>query len=310
MNDFDKLEKMRKNIVLKKRVMFFCNKVNSIFLIIFSMCFVVMFIVRDMETFMIISIFLFLPLYVSVAIYILLSHVINADVIKYTNMFKNVITYRLFNEIFTGVVYNPNIGFEKSVIEETLMAKIGDIYDSSDYVCAKYKNVNFQMSNARIVRVYHSSDGDQYKTMFFGQWLILDFNKKIVSDVQVVEKNFWPFSTDANISKLDLQKVETEDALFNEIFNIYAENEYDTFYVLTPHIMEKIIKLREIINKKLLFCFSNNKLYIGIQNDRFLFTHNIDNELDLEQEKNNIIRDMKIITDFVDILDLDINVFN
>ena len=39
------------------------------------------------------------------------------------------------------------------------------------------------------------------------------------------------------------EKVKMEDVDFNRMFKIYAENELDAFYILTPNMMEKIKKL-------------------------------------------------------------------
>lgn len=56
----------------------------------------------------------------------------------------------------------------------------------------------------------------------------------------------------------------------------------------------------------LLFCLINSKIYIGLHNRK---DFNVYKKIDLEKEKQIMLRDIKIITDFVDILDLDNDLF-
>ena len=104
-------------------------------------------------------------------------------------------------------------------------------------------------------------------------------------------------------------KVSMEDQIFNKNFRIYAQDEHDAFYILTPSLMEKIKNLESSISGKLLFCFIDNKLHVGIQNNKDSFEHSIFTKIDEEKVKNEISKDIKMITAFVDELNLDNNLF-
>jgi hypothetical protein len=73
--------------------------------------------------------------------------------------------------------------------------------------------------------------------------------------------------------------------------------------------MERIKRLTSNISGRLLFCFIDNKLHIGLQNGKDSFEHSIFKEINEEQVTNEISKDIKLITDFVDELSLDNNLF-
>ena len=100
-----------------------------------------------------------------------------------------------------------------------------------------------------------------------------------------------------------------EDQAFNNSFRTYAQDEHEAFYILTPSLMEKIKNLTNNISGKLLFCFVDNKLHIGLQNGKDSFEHSIYKQIDEEKVTNEISQDIKLITNFVDELSLDNTLF-
>ena len=100
-----------------------------------------------------------------------------------------------------------------------------------------------------------------------------------------------------------------EDQDFNNKFKIYAQNEHDAFYILTPSLMEKLKKVTGNVRGKLLFCFIDNRLHIGLQNNKDSFEHSIYTKINEEKVINEISQDIKLITNFVDELSLDNSLF-
>lgn len=138
--------------------------------------------------------------------------------------------------------------------------------------------------------------------------MIFDFNKSFKANVQVCQKGFGNSKVN-NYKTMKYKKVSMEDQIFNKNFRIYAQDEHDAFYILTPSLMEKIKNLESSISGKLLFCFIDNKLHVGIQNNKDSFEHSIFTKIDEEKVKNEISKDIKMITAFVDELNLDNNLF-
>lgn len=236
--------------------------------------------------------------------------VVRKDIKNYREIYKSKIVLATFQEIFTDIHYDMNRGLDRSVIANTQMMYMGDRYHSNDLMSAKYKGINFVSADVHIEEQDTDSDGNTtYYTIFRGQWFIFDFNKQFKANIQVCESSFMGARRGGLFSGTKYNKVELEDIDFNKRFKTFAENDFDAFYVLTPNTMEKIKKLADNTNGNLLFCFIDNKLHIGLHNHRDLFEPSVFKKINLEEEKQKILGETKIITDFVDTLNLDNDLF-
>ena len=226
------------------------------------------------------------------------------DVKAFIDLYKKGIVVETFKTIFTDVDFNLNAGIEYNTIASTKMMYMGDRFHSNDYVKGKYKNINFECSDVRIEKEETDSDGNTtYVTIFRGQWYIFDFNKYFKSNIQVRERFF------SNSMSFGLKKVELEDMEFNKKFKVYAKEAIEAFYVLTPGTMEKIKNLEKSVPGKLLLCFVDNKLHIGLHNNKDLFEHSVFKKVDFEKDTAKTRNEMSIITNFIDILSLDNDLF-
>ena len=233
---------------------------------------------------------------------------------KFILAFKDLFVLKSLKTIFTDLTYEPEKGIDRKVISDTKMMNMGDRYNSNDYVSGKYKNVSVEQSDIHIEErhTYTDSNGHTHTTwvtIFKGRWMIFDFNKTFKANIQVCQKGFGNSKRSNWGSKLKYKKVMMEDAEFNKNFKTYAQDEHDAFYVLTPSLMEKIKKLVNNIKGKTLFCFIDNKLHIAVDNRKDSFEHGVFKKINEEKITNEISQDIKLITNFVDELSLDNDLF-
>lgn len=73
--------------------------------------------------------------------------------------------------------------------------------------------------------------------------------------------------------------------------------------------MEKIKKLKQNIGNNVTLGFIDSKLYVTLNNYKDSFEYNVFKPIDEKIINSNIMKDIKIITDFVDDLDLDNDLF-
>ena len=73
--------------------------------------------------------------------------------------------------------------------------------------------------------------------------------------------------------------------------------------------MQRIKKLNNMISGKLLFCFIDNKLHIGLYNNKDSFEHSLFSKIDENLAIESVSKDIKMITAFVDELNLDNDLF-
>lgn len=233
---------------------------------------------------------------------------------KFVLAFKETFVLKSLNSVFTDLLYEPEKGLDRSIIANTKMMNMGDRYSSNDYISGKYKNISVVQADVHIEEQHTTVDSNghtttTYVTIFKGRWMIFDFNKIFKANVQVCQKGFGNSKISNWGSKIKYKKVMMEDQDFNNKFKTYAQDEHDAFYILTPSLMEKIKKLTGNIKGKLLFCFIDNKLHVGIQNNKDSFEHGLFKKIDEEKITQEISQDVKLITNFVDDLSLDNDLF-
>lgn len=259
------------------------------------------------------------PIFIVMAIIIsiLIGVIFTAKQAKeYSLSFKKYFVKSSLEKIFTNLKYQPDSGISYNTIASTNMMRMGDRYSSNDLVTGNYKNIGFTQSDVHIEEEHETRDSDgntrrYYVTIFKGRWMIFDFNKKFKADVQVAQKGFGNNKVGSWFSGEEkFQKVEMESQEFNKAFKVYAQQPIDAFYILTPKIMEKIRNLDERNDGKLLLCFIDNKLHVGIYNYEDSFEHkSVFKKIDEEKTRNEISTDIQKITMFIDELELDNDLF-
>lgn len=220
---------------------------------------------------------------------------------QFKKAYKQGIVLGALQKVFTDITYDFERGIEKKVISDTKMIHMGNHYRANDYVKGKYKDIGFEMSDVEI----EEDQGKDTVTLFSGQWFIFDFNKSFKADIQVRDIGF----SSASVSWGQFQEVTLEDVQFHRMFWVYAKNQLDAFYVLTPQVMERMKKLKDMIDGNLLFCFIDNRLHIAVENNKDLFEPSFYKMATLEQDQKKAFDEMKIITEFIDVLQLDNTLF-
>lgn len=289
--DVEELKTLRKRIIKKEIIVCLITIIFTIFLILKT----------NMFQFIIFIIIL----------YIIIITVINRkDTERFREIYKKHVVLESLNKVFTDITYLPNEEMDYYKIAETNMMYMGDYYYSNDYIKGKYKNINFELADVMLEDEYTDSDGDTHRvTIFQGQWFIFDFNKKFKSDIQVCEKTFKNAKRRNKKYENKFKKVELESLEFNKKFNVYARKEIEAYYILTPSMMEKIMNVNEKIKGHLLFCFIDNKLHIGLYNNKDLFEPSIHKKIDIARDILKTNEELSIITNFIDLLNLDNDIF-
>ncbi len=237
---------------------------------------------------------------------------------KYSNYYKEYFVLKALKQNFTDVIYKPEAGVSKKAITDTGVIHMGDKFTSNDYISGKYKGVKFRQSDVEMEKERHIyipgkddiSKLTYYVTLFKGRWMIFDFNKNFKANVCVYENGFLNKKINSIFSPVKYKKVDLESREFNKDFNVYAVNEEEAFYIITPHFMEKISKLNDVCSGKLILCFINNQLHVGLYNgDDSFEAPSYFRIFSKKSAIKSINKDIKLITMFVDELGLDIDLF-
>lgn len=139
---------------------------------------------------------------------------------------------------FDNVVYEPEMGFSKEAVESFQLCDMGNRLYTEDYIRATYCGVDFEVAEVKVVYADHSGDHDYTKTYFDGRMMVFNFPNKIVNSVLLFSNKYKNRGDKYKGSKK--MKVELEGVQFNKDFDVYAPYAHDAFYLLTPHMMERL----------------------------------------------------------------------
>lgn len=304
----EELKQLQSEIIRKNKK---CNIIGLIVFLILMTLTIVYFKIKNIPLEMLLAtapfallIYLFFIMYIK-------SKANGKGIDKFNKEYKNTFVLKSLNNIFEDIKYNPNNGFKEWYIEKIGMLDTGDSYSSNDYVSGKYKNILFEQSDIHIQEKHEEENADgkketEWVTTFMGRLMIFDFNKNFKANIQVTSCYF---SANTLPWSKRFTRVRMEDDEFNNLFTVYAESEHEAFYILTPHFMEKLKEITKKLKCGVMFCFVDNKLHIAVDNYKDSFEYNVFNPINEKEIEESITKDIKLITDFVEELDLDNDLF-
>ncbi len=230
---------------------------------------------------------------------------------KYKAAFKKEFVEEILRMYFTDLVFDPGRGLSRQVIADTNMMSMGNRYRSDDYICGKYKGIPFEQADVCIQQVTSNGKSSSTTTYFEGRWMIFFFNKDFQWDLQVREKGFAYAKKSGGwfSGKPKMHGIQMENMRFEEAFDVYCMNDHEAYYILTPHIMQSMIELKEQTEGRLLLCFVGGFLHVAVNSGHNAFEPPVFRRINGEELRNGTMHDISMITRFVDALRLDRNLF-
>ena len=228
------------------------------------------------------------------------------EAIAYKKTYKGYFVERNLKNIFTDLKYTHQDGISSSLLKSTGMINTGDVYSSNDLTIAKYKNIGFVQADAHIQTESTDSDGNTtYTTIFKGRFMIFEFPKKFNFKLELIGKRFGAYripSKDQNTGR-KMVKIETESPEFQHFYKVFGQDGFETFYILDPAFIVKLQDIAEHYKRKVLLGFYDNKMLVALNDGKDSFEPPKPYKPINEQiETEKVAKDIKIITDFVDII--------
>lgn len=232
---------------------------------------------------------------------------------KLAAVYKEKVVKGVLSEVFDNLVFEPTMGISYETVHATGMMNTGDIFSSNDLITGSYHGVGLTQSDVHIEEESTDSDGHRSTyTIFRGRWMIFDFNKTFHCDLQIISRHFAAAKRKGGIfSKKEnkMPKVELENEEFNKAFTVYAHDTAEAFYILTPHMQESLLKLHKNMKAPIMLMFCDGKLHIAVNNGKDAFEPNLTRKLEPERERSFILADTKVITEFIDEMKLDNDIY-
>lgn len=235
----------------------------------------------------------------------------------YREAFKQLYVEHYLESVFTELRYEPDQRIHTGDVEKTMIVpkRFQDNWRlaGNDYISGRYKQTRFQRSDLCLVYFFGKSNHSRKHTVVFsGRWMIFEFNKAFRSNVQIVQRGFCNTTRKRTFEMSDslFDPVTLESADFNSRFRVYAKNEHEAFYLITPQLMERLQQLADRVEGKLFFCFVKNQLHVAMQTNKdALEAPSVFKPLDEEKTTQKLREEIEVITQFIDALSLDNDLF-
>ena len=207
------------------------------------------------------------------------------------------ITRGVLEEVFEVEDYNSGTHISEDLIKSTGLIGGWNECSGSDFVRGKYRGRNIQFSDVKLEKVTSSTDSDGHShqekdTIFKGPWIMLEHDRELPASLRLREKVF-------SRSKA-LSDIETENAAFNQQFQILTTDGHTAFLILTPHFMEFLTSADAKAKSQTFICFDGNIICLALYNNHDLFEASGKNLKDINALREKQRAEIKYLTDVLD----------
>lgn len=196
--------------------------------------------------------------------------------------------------LFDELKYQPQRGLPYDEIRDSAVVACGErkYFHSEDLLTGKYQNVKFSYGDVETKYMSHSGKRQEIRTIFEGQVMVFssfDSTKTSFGHLQIFEKEFL-----SNLRGWTAQhKIQTEDEVFNKRFQVFAADPHNAFYILTPRMLEQIIRFADRLGEQIAITFTGPFMYVAICRTRSLFNGYVDKPISRQRE--DILEDAELL---------------
>ena len=206
---------------------------------------------------------------------------------KFNSNFKSRYVLQVIGSIkgFDQLQYIPKGGFTWDDVRNAAAINCGEkkYYDSEDLLIGEYENIRFKISDITTYKTVKIYKRKRIEEIFSGQMICLeqfDNIKKSNGHIQIFEKKFM-----SNIIGWKAEhEIHTENERFNNRFSVYASDEHNAYYILTPQRMEKIMRFADAIDGQVSIVFRGKTLFAAVKRES-MFDASIDKPVLDQTEK-------------------------
>ncbi|MDN3586617.1 DUF3137 domain-containing protein [Pedobacter aquatilis] len=243
---------------------------------------------------------------------------ISDELVAYKQAFKIEVIGGALKNINESLTIQPGLGIPSNEFEITqLFTQEPDRYQSEDLISGKADRTSFYFAevHAEYKTQVQTKNGTrtEWHDIFKGIIFVADFNKNFKAVTVVRPKDLFGrmgawfsknvFSFGGNTL------VELENSAFNEAFTTNSTDQVEARYILTPAMMERILKLNSNSKNTISLSFINNRMNIAFPLDRNYFEAPVFKSLLKPEMLNQDIAAIKFMYEIVQELDLNTRIW-
>lgn len=228
--------------------------------------------------------------------------------------FKEEVISEIINAIAPSFSYLPQSKISEEQFRASSLFSKPDRYSGEDYIRGKLDKTDFEFSEIHAERESSDSDGNTtYSTIFKGFFMIADFHKHFQGHTIVVPDRTgegWFGRVFKGSKRSGKQLAKMENPEFEKAFDVYATDQIEARYILTPKMLENIMTLKEQFNATIHLAFLHSCVYIAISWRKTDFLEpNLKNSLLEESTIHKFLDDVWLCLDIIEDMNLNTRIW-
>lgn len=174
--------------------------------------------------------------------------------------------------VFDDLSYVPGKGFSYNEVWDSCVVAAGEAkyFESEDLLTGRYRGMPFAYGDVVTKYLRRSGKKTREEIIFCGQIIRLSLPegaKWSFGHLQVFEKELL-----SNLKgRTAPHRVQVEDEAFNRRFQVFAADEHNAFYLLTPQMLEQIVRFADAADCQTALTFVGRSLYVAVNSMNSIF---------------------------------------
>ena len=175
---------------------------------------------------------------------------------------------KIIHAFCPNATYSPNSGVGEELFRNSRLFTSPDRYHAEDLIEGCLDKTSFICSevHAEERRARSTKNGVQYywEDIFKGFLFIADFHKEFQGETTVLRDSFFKI-------KMGASRVKMENPDFEKVFDVFSTNQIEARYLITPSMMERMLKLDSNFKKGITISFRNSTILVAIPDSKNRF---------------------------------------
>lgn len=239
----------------------------------------------------------------------------------YNRDFKERIISRIIQFVDPNLQYRQGGYIPESVfISSQMFLANPDRYSGEDLVWGQIGQTAIQFSEVRADECVETTNSkgereEDWKPIFHGVFFIADFNKHFQGVTVVVPDMGSAFGRVGrwvqSLAYYGAGKLtQLEDPVFERRFEVYASNDIEARYLLSPKLMARIVDFGNRTGHQISLSFVNANLHVAIRHSKNLFEPRLYRTVLDEEMAREYLEDLLLVVGIVEDLDLNTRIWS
>ena len=240
---------------------------------------------------------IFGPIVIVVISVIIFITCINNKSKIFSSFYKEEVVDEIIHAFCPNATYSPNDGVGEELFRNSGLFTSPDRYHAEDLIEGCLDKTSFICSevHAEERRARSTKNGVQYywEDIFKGFLFIADFHKEFQGETTLLRNSLFKV-------KMGASRVKMENPDFEKVFDVFSTNQIEARYLITPSMMERMLKLDSNFKKGVTISFRNSTILVAIPDSKNRFEADVWSSL---TDMSILKSDFAVLQSLLDIVD-------